>query len=67
MLSLNTLVSDKEMKERLAKKGIKINTLSDYYMTKKQVRQHLFIMDYSNIQMDKLSEAFDIMYQCIQP
>ena len=66
ILEINTTVSDKTMKGRLEEQGLHINTLSDYYMTNENIREHLFILDYSNIQIEKLSEACEIIYQCIK-
>ncbi|MCR5546280.1 MAG: PLP-dependent aminotransferase family protein [Lachnospiraceae bacterium] len=65
ILKLQTKVSDEEMKQRLEEEGIHIDTISDYYMTKNKIKEHMFILDYSNIQIEKLAEACEIMYNCM--
>lgn len=65
ILKINTSISDETMKQRLEENGLHINALSDYYMNNHQVREHMFILDYSNIQIEQLAEACDVIYQCI--
>ncbi|MCR5144495.1 MAG: PLP-dependent aminotransferase family protein [Lachnospiraceae bacterium] len=65
ILKINTSVSDETMKQRLEENGLHINALSDYYMNNHHVREHMFILDYSNIQIEQLAEACDVIYQCI--
>ena len=67
ILALKTSVSDKILKEKLKEEGLLMNTLSDYYMTNRGKQEHMFILDYSNIEIEELSEACEIMADCIRP
>lgn len=57
ILNLKTSVSDKKLKERLLEKGININMLSEYYQSDKKELQHMYILNYSNINLERFEEA----------
>jgi GntR family transcriptional regulator/MocR family aminotransferase len=59
LLRLKTDVPDDEIKERLSKKGIKIQSLSEYYLTPKNAKEHYFIINYSNIDLNRISEILE--------
>ena len=43
-----------------------IRALSDYYLTKEAAKEHLFIVNYSNLDMKILQEACEIIYECLK-
>lgn len=57
ILNLKTSVSDKKLKESLLEKGININMLSEYYQSDKKELQHMYILNYSNINLERFEEA----------
>ena len=64
-LKIKTGLEDEVLKRKLEERGIRIKFLSDYELTKDTVEQHLFILNYSNIALDKLKGAFDLIFECI--
>ncbi|MCR4902747.1 MAG: PLP-dependent aminotransferase family protein [Butyrivibrio sp.] len=65
ILSLRTDISDDVMRKRLEDKGINIHSLSEYYMTENEIREHQFLLDYTNINIEELSQACECIYDCI--
>lgn len=61
LLKIETKLSDVEVERKLEKNGIKIRALSDYYFTKEECRQHLFLVNYSNLSSQKVFEAMQII------
>lgn len=64
-LKIKTELEDEVLKRKLEERGIRIKFLSDYELTKDTVEQHLFILNYSNIELEKLKGAFDLIFECI--
>ena len=54
-----------EVKEELAKHSIKIRSLSDYYFTEDEKKEHLFIINYSNIEKSKIKKALEVINDII--
>ena len=65
LLQLETNQDDITVKEQLASHSIKIRSLSDYYFTDDKRKEHLFIMNYSNIEKEKIKKALDIINNII--
>ena len=63
ILRLNTVLSDKEVKEILYREGIKISALSDY--SRSSSISHDFIISYSNLDMDAFKRALGILSENI--
>ena len=57
ILELNTNLSDEKFKEILAAKGILISSISDFQINGNNKFSHQFILNYSNINMEKLNPA----------
>lgn len=57
LLELKTNLSDSEVKRRLMDRGIRIETITDYYIDKETRNQHRFILNYSGIDMEGLDNA----------
>ncbi|NLM14116.1 MAG: PLP-dependent aminotransferase family protein [Epulopiscium sp.] len=57
LIKLHTHLSDQEIANRLKKKGIQMKALSEYYLEPAKSKPHYFIINYSNIDVDKVAEA----------
>lgn len=65
LIKLDTELSDAEVIKRLNKKGIQIRALSQYFLTDNIEKEHYFIINYSNIDINKIPEAFENIYLII--
>ena len=63
ILRLNTVLSDKEVKEILYRERIKISALSDY--SRSSSISHDFIISYSNLDMDAFKKALGVLSEII--
>ena len=57
LLELHTDLTDKEVEKRLLQEKVRLQPLSDFYHVPKQDDTHLFLLNYSGIDMDGLEEA----------
>lgn len=57
LLKIETQMSDEEIENKLLEKDIRINSLSDYYLTGYKSNEHVFIINYSNLEIDSFKEA----------
>jgi GntR family transcriptional regulator/MocR family aminotransferase len=64
LLKLDTELPDKEFTSELLRHGIHITALSEYYLKDTPESSHKFILNYSNINIEGLKEAFDLIYMC---
>lgn len=65
ILKLNCSIDDAELKEALLKKGIHINMLSEYYDSCRKELQYMYILNYSNINLDKFERAINVLKEII--
>lgn len=56
LIKIDTAMNDSSIKKKLKDKGIKLNALSEYYFTGEE-KQHLFIVNYSDLDEDRLNGA----------
>lgn len=63
LMKIQTAQTEEAFCEACLEQGIKIVPLSDYYQPKKEARNHVFIINYSSIEEDKMAEAVDRIYQ----
>ncbi|MGP1442325.1 MAG: MocR-like pyridoxine biosynthesis transcription factor PdxR [Anaerovoracaceae bacterium] len=63
LMKLDTKLSDADFIKFLRKKGIVINALSGYFSSHKNKSEHIFLLNYSNVDISKLSKALDILYE----
>lgn len=63
LLLLDTKLSDQEVTQRLATHGIHLKALSDYNFSNETIDTHKFIINYSNLDVQYLDEAFDKIYE----
>lgn len=66
LLMLHTDLVDVEVGERLRKNGIQMRALSEYYLTGDKKREHMYIINYSNINLDRIDEACIKIYECLK-
>ena len=59
LLKVDTALSDRELKERLARAGIRIRALSDYYADPEGRDYHLLVVDYAGLNEDALEAALN--------
>ena len=62
LIQVKTDKVDEEILRALREKGIRINALSEFFFTPSE-RKHCFIINYSNVDMEKAGKACDIFYQ----
>ena len=65
LIRLDTGLSEEEIKEKLKKRGIRLQAVSDYYVPSDKSREHYFIINYSNIDVKLAREGFDQIYECL--
>ena len=64
LIKINRDLSDRNFIDSLKAKGVRISALSEYYFdvpSKNKNFDHLFIINYSNIDLDRLKEACEII------
>ena len=66
LLELRTEVPDQLIQHRLAAQGIRIHSLEDYQLTEQPVSQHRFLLNYSNLDLDKLPQALQALHEAIR-
>ena len=60
LLHLKTDLTDREVVKKLAEQAVRVHALSEYY-TKKQGEEHFFIINYSNLDVEKAAAAMEII------
>lgn len=65
LLELDTEKEDERFVEELAEKQIHITALKEYYHDGSDGQPHTFILNYSNIQLERLDEALEIILNCL--
>lgn len=65
LIKLDTGCSDRKVIERLKKKGIRISSVGEYYVSPNENSRHLFIVNYSNIDMDQMEKVCEEIFQSI--
>lgn len=59
LLTVNTSLSDDEVMEKAVEHGIGLSSLSRYYYKKNSSAEHVFVINYSGIEEDKMAEAVE--------
>ena len=65
IIKLDTQIPDRELGEKLREKGVKIKSLSEYYLRAGKAKEHLYIINYSNLNEDILRDACEQIYACL--
>lgn len=64
LIQIQTDKSDGEILHALGEKGIRVNALSEYFFTPSE-RKHCFIINYSNVDIEKAGRACDVFYEVL--
>lgn len=64
LLRFQTEWSDEELYRRLMDKGIHMIPLSQYFHHAAPPDNHTFLLNYSNLDLTRLNEAFELMAEC---
>lgn len=65
ILNIHTSLSDSQLKTSLLGKEINLNMLSEYYVSDSKNLQHMYILNYSNINLEKFEKAVKILKKTI--
>lgn len=61
LLRLRTDIPDEVLKEKMKESGIKIQSLSEFYLSDEGAKEHYFIINYSNIDLNKFTQVSEII------
>ena len=65
LIKIDTTFTEEEVKKNLEAKRIHMNFLPDYYMSPENSLKHYYIVNYSDIDINSLDNAFSEIYECI--
>ena len=65
LLRLRTDIPDEVLKEKMNESGIKIQSLSEFYLSDEGAKEHYFIINYSNIDLNKFTQVSEIICSLI--
>ncbi len=65
LLRLKTDIPDEILKEKMMENGIKIQSLSEFYLSDEGAKEHYFIINYSNIDLNKFTQVGEIICRLI--
>ena len=65
LLRLRMDIPDEVLKEKMKESGIKIQSLSEFYLSDKGAKEHYFIINYSNIDLNKFTQVSEIICSLI--
>lgn len=65
LLQIHTSLSDETVKKRLKERGISIRCLSDYSYYENPFYAHMFVVNYSGLEEEKLPEAMERICACL--
>ena len=65
LLRLRTDIPDEVLKEKMKESGIKIQSLSEFYLSDEEAKEHYFIINYSNIDLNKFTQVSEIICSLI--
>lgn len=64
LIQIKTEKTDEMILQALEEKGIRVNALSEYFFTPSD-RKHCFIINYSNVDIEKAGKACDVFYEIL--
>ena len=65
LLRLRTDIPDEVLKEKMKESGIKIQSLTEFYLSDEGAKEHYFIINYSNIDLNKFTQVSEIICSLI--
>lgn len=66
MLCFDTKLSDDELCDRLAEHKIHLSPLSQYFHDSVAPTKHMFVLTYSNIDLDNLNDALEVVFKYLK-
>lgn len=66
IIKLKTELLDKDLEERMMEHGIRMRSLSDYDLINIGKKEHFFIINYSNLDTDRIENALGIIENIIK-
>ena len=57
LMTLDTEIPDEELRKKAARKGLRLVCLSDYYSDRREAPPHVLVVNYSGMDLDRLTEA----------
>ena len=63
LMKIDTQLSDEEFCRRAQQRGIKISSLSQYYVHAPAEAEHIFVINYSSLNEERIEEAIRRLYQ----
>ncbi len=66
LLQLKTDLTDAELTQKAAEKGIKISCLSEYCHNKENAKEHTLVINYSGLPKEKTDEAVERLFGCFK-
>ncbi len=64
LLTVDTKLSDAELKKKAAEKGIKISCMSEYCHDKSKAVPHTLVINYSGLPAEKTQKAIELLFEC---
>lgn len=64
LLKIDTRLTDRELKDRLSRKGIRVRALSDYYAEARQ-DYHCLVVDYAGLKEETLAHILEVLPECL--
>lgn len=65
LLRLDTGLSDEELKQKLEQCGIRMNCLADYSYYHNPYYAHMFVINYTGVEEERLEEAMERISRCL--
>ncbi|HCG97655.1 MAG TPA: GntR family transcriptional regulator, partial [Erysipelotrichaceae bacterium] len=65
LLQLHTHLSEEEVQKKLDEEDMRMQSLSDYYMDNQKNQKHMYIIHYSNLPLDHMTDVFDRIYELV--
>ena len=65
LLKVDTHMSDEQMTQRAAEKGVNISCLSEYYHDRATSTEHTLVINYSGLEKESIAQAVDLLFSCI--
>ena len=66
LIKLETKLSEVVIKEELEKHGIRLQAVSEFFFVPSKEKEHYYIINYSNLEVEKMGQVFDKIYECIK-
>lgn len=66
LMRVDTNISDSVIMERALARGLRLTCLSQYYHQPPENVEHIFIINYSYLETDHISEAVRLLYECLE-